>query len=258
MIGCDCAVCRSDDPKNKRLRSSIYVQTPEAAWVVDTGPDFRSQCLRENIRHLDAALFTHKHTDHIMGFDDLRRFTLGAEASLPVYASPDCLAHLAKAFDFAFDGKHRYPGYFKPDPRPVDGPFCIGETTVTPLPVQHGKVETGGYLFERSGRRLLAYIPDAKVVPQSTREQIHGVEVLIIDALQPKPHPTHLSIGESTEIAAEVDAGETWFTHFSCRTDYREVEPGLPESVGLAWDGLRIVPGEARAGEVIATATLAP
>ena len=114
--------------------SSIFVDTPDAKWVVDTGPDFRTQCLRENIRHLDAALFTHKHTDHIMGFDDLRRFTLGADASLPVHAPQDCLDHLAKAFDFAFNGENRYPGYFKPQPFAVDGPFSLGGGAITVTP----------------------------------------------------------------------------------------------------------------------------
>ena len=240
VIGCDCAVCRSDDPKNKRLRSSIYIHTPDAAWVVDTGPDFRMQCLRENIRHLDAALFTHKHTDHVMGFDDLRRFTLGAEALLPVYAVPDTLAHLNHAFDFAFNGQNRYPGYFKPEPRPVTRPFQLGDTAVTPLPVLHGKVDTIGYLFERSGRKRLAYIPDAKVVPEDTLELLRDVEVLVIDALRPKPHPTHLSLDESIEISRQVNAGRTWFTHFSCEVDYRKIDPQLPDGMALAWDGLSI------------------
>lgn len=242
VIGCDCAVCRSDDPRNQRSRSSIFVETPEAKWVVDTGPDFRSQCLRENIRHLDAALFTHKHTDHIMGFDDLRRFTLGADASMPVHAPQDCLDHLAKAFDFAFNGENRYPGYFKPEPFAVEGPFSLGDgaTTVTPLPVSHGKVETIGYRFDRKGRPLLAYIPDAKNVPAETRSLLSDVEVLVLDALRPRPHPTHLCIEESIAIAAEAGARRTWLTHFSCEMDYREIEPRLPDSVGLAWDGLKI------------------
>jgi phosphoribosyl 1,2-cyclic phosphate phosphodiesterase len=242
VIGCDCAVCRSDDPRNQRLRSSIFVETPEAQWVVDTGPDFRAQCLRENIRHLDAALLTHKHTDHIMGFDDLRRFTLGAEVTLPVHAPQDCIDHLSRAFDFAFNGENRYPGYFKPQPFPVTGPFSLGDgsTTVTPLPVEHGKVDTIGYRFDRNERPLLAYLPDAKRVPAATRELLKGVEVLVLDALRPKPHPTHLSFEESLQIAAEVGARRTWFTHFSCEVDYRKLEPHLPDSVGLAWDGLKV------------------
>ena len=240
VIGCDCAVCQSDDPKNKRLRSSIYVSTPEAKWVVDTGPDFRTQCLRENIRQLDAALFTHKHTDHIMGFDDLRRFTLGAEAVLPVYAVPDTLTHLNKAFDFAFNGQNRYPGYFKPEPRPVVGPFQIGATKVTPLPVLHGKVDTVGYLFERSERKMLAYIPDAKVVLDETLALLSDVEVLVLDALRPHSHPTHLGLDESIEIARQLNAKRTWFTHFSCEIDHRKIGPQLPNRMALAWDGLSL------------------
>jgi phosphoribosyl 1,2-cyclic phosphate phosphodiesterase len=148
MIGCDCAVCRSSDPRDKRLRSSIYIETPESAFIVDTGADFRTQILRENIRRVDAVVFTHSHTDHIMGFDDLRRFSW-QRGSMPVYASAKTMADLERVFLFAFKGTHPFPGYLKPEPHIVSGPFYLGETKITPLPVPHGRAEVNGYLFSR-------------------------------------------------------------------------------------------------------------
>ncbi|NOX99770.1 MAG: MBL fold metallo-hydrolase [Verrucomicrobia bacterium] len=239
VIGCDCPVCESDDPKNNRLRSSIYVKTPDMEWIVDTGPDFRTQCLREKIQHLDAVLYTHQHSDHVVGFDDLRRFTVGEDAELPIYATSDCMDALKRSFDYAFNGKNRYRGYFKPKPHLVEGPFKLGATQVTPLPVKHGKVETIGYLFERVDSRI-AYIPDAKEIPDETKKLITGVDVLILDALQLAPHATHLSVEESFRIALEVEAKQTWFTHFSCRVVYDEVERELPENIKCAWDGLKV------------------
>ncbi len=134
MIGCDCDVCRSPDPRDQRLRSSIYIETPECSWVVDTGTDFRTQALRENIRNVDAVIFTHSHTDHIMGFDDLRRFS-HSRGSMPVYASAETMRDLERVFQFAFNPSNAVPYYLKPEPHIIDGPFKLGETLITPLPV---------------------------------------------------------------------------------------------------------------------------
>lgn len=240
MIGCDCEVCRSDDPKNHRLRSSIYVRSEETAFVVDTGPDFRQQCLRAGIRHLDAVLFTHAHSDHLMGFDDLRRFTLGIDAEIDIFATEDCLKRLRVAFSYVFDGKNRYPGYLKTRPQVITEPFEMREFQVTPLPVLHGKVETIGFLFSKANRDLFAYIPDVKSLKPESRERLAGVPLLILDGLQPGGHATHLSIGEAVELSQELGAGSTWLTHFSCRMDYKQVEPTLPTGVHLAWDGLKL------------------
>lgn len=243
-VGCDCAVCRSDDPINKRLRSSLWLRAGEGSWVVDTGPDFRTQCLRAGIRRLDGALYTHAHTDHVMGFDDLRRFTLHPDARLPIYATAPTFTFLEQAFAFAFDGRHHYPGYFKPDARTIRGPFPLGDMNVTPLPVKHGWVETIGYLFERGGRKLLAYIPDAKEVPESTVELMRGVSVLVLDGLRPREHPTHLSVSEAVQVVLATAPGSAWLTHFACEMDYREVGPSLPPGIGLAFDGLELNLGE--------------
>ena len=156
MVGCDCAVCRSADPRDKRFRSSLFVRTPEAQWVVDTGPDFRSQCLRAGLRHLDAVLLTHAHTDHLAGFDDLRRFSVPIDAELPIYASPECLASVQRMFEFAFNGQNRFAGYLKPRPHPGTGPFTLGGLDIVPVEVEHGRLQTLGYLFTRGGRKLAA------------------------------------------------------------------------------------------------------
>ncbi len=240
VIGCDCAVCTSDDPKNKRLRSSIHVRAGGVEFVVDTGPDFRQQCLREGIRRLDAVLFTHAHSDHIMGFDDLRRFTVEVDDEIAIHATEECLDRLRAAFHYVFDGHNRYHGYLKARPHAVCGPFALGGLEVVPLPVEHGKVETVGFLFTQGGERLFAYIPDAKVLLPESRRLLEGIELLVLDGLQPQPHRTHLSTGEAVALAAELGAQQTWLTHFSCRVDYRALEPTLPPTVRLAWDGLKL------------------
>lgn len=240
MIGCDCEVCHSADPRDHRDRSSIFLRTPEAAWVVDTGPDFRHQCLREKIRHLDAVLITHAHTDHIMGFDDLRRFTFGEEVTMPVHATAATLAALQQAFAFAFDGTNRYLGYFKPDPRPISGPFWIGETEVFPLPVLHGKVDTVGFLFSRAGRKRLAYIPDVKIIPESTMALLQGVETLVVDCLRHRPIHTHFIVEESLAAAAAVGATRTYFTHLCHELGHAAFEATLPPGIQVAYDGLRV------------------
>lgn len=237
-IGCDCDVCRSPDPRDKRLRSSIYIETPECAWVVDTGTDFRTQALRENIRRLDAVVFTHSHTDHIMGFDDLRRYShdLG---SIPVYASAETMRDLARVYEFAFNGLNRFPGYLVPVPHIIDGPFQLGETLITPLPVPHGRSMVNGYLFSRNNEKLVAYLSDCSAVPDEIVRQIAGVKALIIDALRYRPHPTHLSVDQALEVSAKVRPERTLFTHIS-HDLAQSGETELPSGVGLAYDGLKL------------------
>ena len=239
VLTCDCAVCRSSDPRDKRTRASAYIETPEAAWVIDTGPDFRQQGLRENIRRIDAVVITHAHTDHIMGFDDLRPFCWGAR-ELPVYGSADTLDQLKTAFAFAFDGKNRFPSYLHPDPRVVEKPFQIGNTEIVPLPVPHGRATTYGYLFVRDGRRLLAYLSDCKAVPEAVRTLIKGVDTLVLDALRWREHATHMSVAEALEAAAAIQPRQTLLTHLCHELSHAEVEPALPPGIRIAYDGLKL------------------
>ena len=239
VIGCDCAVCTSSDPRDQRTRSSIYVETPECAWVVDTGPDFRTQALRERIRRLDAVVYTHSHTDHIMGFDDLRPFCFGGR-DIPIHASAETMGDLERVFVFAFNGENRWPGYVRPLPHIVDGDFALGATTLTPLPVGHGRAHVNGFLFTRAGVALAAYLSDCKTVPDAVIERIAGVKHLIVDALRHKLHPTHMSVSEALALSQKVAPERTWFTHLCHELGHAELEATLPRNAGIAYDGMRI------------------
>jgi phosphoribosyl 1,2-cyclic phosphate phosphodiesterase len=239
MIRCDCAVCRSSDPRDNRTRASIYLETPEGNYVVDTGTDFRIQCLRENIWQVDAVIMTHSHTDHVMGFDDLRRFAAPRAGRMPVYASAETMADLERVYEFAFKGTKPWPGYLKPEPHIICGTFSLGKTTITPLPVPHGSSETYGYLFARHGLKLIAYLSDCSAVPDRIARQIKGVQLLVIDALRHKPHPTHLSIAQALEVSERVQPARTLFTHI-CHELPQRAESELPCHVGLAYDGLKV------------------
>ncbi len=238
MLGCNCPVCQSTDPRDERDRASIFLRTPELGIVVDTGPDFRRQCLRNHISQVDAVLVTHAHSDHIMGFDDLRPFTFGLDKKIPVYASAETMAGLQHTFHFAFSGEHRFPGYLKPEPHVIDGAFQLGGTTITPLPVPHGRVTTTGFLFDRPGMASAAYLSDCKSIPEDTRALLMDIDILIIDALRYKEHPTHLSVAESILIAEEVRAKRTWFTHLSHDLSHAGLEADLPAKIRVAYDGL--------------------
>ncbi len=241
MIACDCPVCTSEDPRDFRTRSSVYVETPEAAWVIDTGPDFRLQCLREKVCRMDAVLYTHAHTDHIMGFDDLRRFC-GGDRWLPIYTGLATMQDLKRIFFFAFNGQNLYPGYIKPKPLVVQSfqPFKIGETTLTPLPMTHGRSPAFGYLMERGGRKLAAYLSDCKSVEEEVVERLQGVEVLIVDALRHREHPTHMNHQEALALSSRIRPGATWFTHLCHEIGHAETEAALPPGVRLAYDGLKL------------------
>ena len=239
MICCDCAVCRSSDPRDNRTRASIFLETPEGNYVVDTGTDFRSQCLRENIWKVDAVLMTHSHTDHVMGFDDLRRFAFARGGRMSVYASAETMADLERVYQFAFRNPNPSPGYLKPVPHIICGPFSLGKTLITPLPLPHGDSETYGFLFSRNRRKLLAYLSDCSAVPDDVARRIEGVELLVIDALRDKPHPTHLSVAQAIEAAQRVRAERTLFTHL-CHELPQSAESTLPPNVGIAYDGLKI------------------
>jgi phosphoribosyl 1,2-cyclic phosphate phosphodiesterase len=242
VIGCPCAVCASDNPKNRRLRASALVRTDETTLLVDAGPDLRTQALREGLAAVDAVLFTHQHLDHVMGFDELRAFCWRRHDALPLLGPGSCLAMLESMFGWAFEEQNgnAAKGYVRARAVPVTNPFRHDDLLVTPLPVEHASVETLGYLFESPHTRPLAYLPDVKRIPSDTLRKLRGVELLVIDALRPAPHPTHQSTEEALAVIRAIGPGETWLTHLSHENDHEALQATLPSGVRVAWDGLRL------------------
>lgn len=239
-IGCRCPVCLSDDPRNKRARCSIWLRAPGLSVVVDTGPDFRHQCLRAGLDHLEAAVFTHPHSDHIMGFDDLRRHAYNLGGKMPVYALPETLNVLRRCFPYAFDPALTLPGYLTVEEHPVLGPFRIGKMEVVPVPVTHGRVVTTGYLFRYPGAPSVGYFSDVKAFPSESMKLLEGVDWLILDGLRERPHETHLDVEEALSISEALGKPRTWLTHFCCEIDHATLEAKLPPHAAAAYDTLTL------------------
>lgn len=237
VIGCDCAVCTSGDPRNSRTRCSLHIQTGEVSILIDTSPDLREQALRENLRSIDAVVYTHAHLDHVAGFDELRAFCWHRDDPLPLFAGPDSLAALQRMYPWAFENAER--SYVRPAPVVIDGPFTIGDLSLTPVPVEHAGIECYGFRIDLPDGQSFAYLCDVKTIPTKSIDLLQNLDLLVLDALRPNPHPTHMALDESLAAIDLLAPRQTIFTHLAHELDYEQTCAQLPENMTLARDGLR-------------------
>jgi phosphoribosyl 1,2-cyclic phosphate phosphodiesterase len=241
VVGCSCRVCTSDDPRNKRLRQSVKIEAEGKTFLIDTTPDLRLQLLRSPVPRLDFLLFTHSHSDHLMGLDDIRPFNFRQREPIIAYANHPTAKAIRRAFSYIWD-EHTQIGGGKPQLELVEvsEPFSHDGIAITPIPVEHGDWTILGF---RIGN--FAYITDTNGIPPASMELLHGVEILALDGLRPAPrHPTHFVVSEAVAVAKQISAKETWLIHLTHEVDHAAVEATLPDGIRLAWDGLVVEASE--------------
>jgi phosphoribosyl 1,2-cyclic phosphate phosphodiesterase len=236
VIMCNCKVCLSPDSKDKRLRSSIYIETENTGIVLDTGPDFRQQMLANNIKKLSAVVFTHEHKDHTAGMDDIRAYNYQKQGPIPVYCSQRVLNHLKKEYEYVFD-EIKYPGIPEIDIQLIDDkPFTINDLNFTPIKVLHHKLPVLGFRINN-----FAYITDANFISDTEKEKLKNLDVLVLNALQHDPHISHFTFNEAIALVDELKPKHTYFTHISHKLGtHSETGQLLPNYISLAYDGLSI------------------
>ena len=240
QIGCDCAVCRSTDARDKRTRSGAVLEASGATLLLDTPPELRLQLISSGFTRVDAVIYTHEHADHINGIDDLRIFSVRQGKPLPLYGPEETLHRLRSSFNYIFDDAVRpYEGTSKPrltlHPVTPGQIISIAGIQTLPLAFEHGHLRVFGYRFDK-----LAYITDIKSIPPAERECLRGLDVLVLNALWWRPHPTHLSIAEAIDTARQLGARRTYLTHLTHETGHSELESRLPGGIFPAYDGLTV------------------
>ncbi|WP_299464389.1 MBL fold metallo-hydrolase [uncultured Microscilla sp.] len=238
VIACDCEVCQSLDYRDQRLRAAIHIEVDNQSIVVDTGPDFRQQMLRERITSLDAVLYTHQHKDHTAGMDDLRSFNFKQEKDVPVYARAEVMQQLKQEFAYIFVAKEKkYPGVLNIEEFTIENrPFDIHGTTIIPIEVLHHKLPVFGFRVQN-----FTYVTDTNYIADSEIEKMKGTEYLILDALRKEEHISHFNIDQALEVIAKVQPKQAYLTHISHKMGlHADVDAELPENVHLAYDGLQI------------------
>jgi phosphoribosyl 1,2-cyclic phosphate phosphodiesterase len=235
LLGCNCEVCRSANPRDCRTRPSLLVEFNGRAVVIDTSPDFRFQALRAGMTRLDAVLFTHAHADHVLGLDDVRGFYFRQQAPIPIYADARCMASIRRIFAYIFDGDYPYGGLAKLEPTLIERPFSLWGMTFTPVPVLHGNLPILGFRFGPA-----AYVTDFSAIPDASLALLEGLEVLVLAALRHQPHPAHSTLEQSLAVVERLRPKKTYFTHIAHELGHRQTAPLLPSHVELAWDGLQL------------------
>lgn len=235
FIGCDCPVCTSTNPKDNRLRTSVWVETPEASIVIDSGPDFRYQMLRAKVRRLDAIIFTHGHKDHVAGLDDVRAYNYHDHRPMEVYATEETQVVLKREFEYVFDPAKAYPGIPQVNLHTItNAPFSINGLTITPIKVRHYKLEVLGFRINN-----FSYITDANYIAPEELDKAKNSDAFVINALRHEEHISHYTLKEAIEVAKEVNAKDTYFTHISHQLGLHDyIDSELPAGMHLAYDGL--------------------
>jgi phosphoribosyl 1,2-cyclic phosphate phosphodiesterase len=237
LIGCHCEVCRSMDFRDHRLRPSILVQVADQNILIDTGPDLRTQMLPTKVQRLDAVLYTHQHKDHTAGMDDLRAFYYAQnQTPIPIYAREEVISQLKEEYAYVFvDNDKKYPGVLDVEVHYIENkPFCIGDVEIIPIEVFHHKLPVFGFRIQD-----FTYITDVNFIPAEEMPKIIGSKILMLDALRREPHIAHYTLEQAVEVAQQIQAEKTFFTHISHGLGlHKEVEKELPENIRLAYDGL--------------------
>ena len=236
VIGSDHPVCQSNNPKDKRLRVSVLVEVDESNILIDCGPDFRQQMLANKVKRIDAILYTHEHSDHTIGLDDIRPYFF-RQGDLPVYAHTRVMASLQKRFDYIFASENKYPGAPSVQEHVIENkPFAVKGINVMPVNVMHNRVQVFGFRI-----RDFAYVTDAKTIEEKEAEKLKGVDVLVINALRKEPHHSHLNLEEALQFIQKIGPDRAYLTHISHHMGFHdEVQAQLPKNVFLAYDNLQI------------------
>lgn len=235
VIGCQCSVCTSSNPKNKRTRSSVILEVQGLNILIDTATEFRLQALAAQIERVDAVLYTHCHADHVFGFDDLRVFGSHQQQAVPVYGNEPTITELRSVFAYAFRKTQEGGGKPQVETNIVAGQFQIQGVEITPIPVFHGELPIFGYRIGRA-----AYVTDCSCIPPQSLTLLKDLDLLILGVIRREPHPTHMHLDQALELVETLRPKRTYFTHISHLLDHDETNHTLPQGVELAYDGLRI------------------